>query len=259
MFTGEHFVWAPKLSTRLSDAISAGDLTKYLFKDYFDTLLQLYWDLPLDYQETAIVRPILELQSQQPQVHVMEEVAIQVFVHKLKTRKNVSECDNNAITVEELKRALRLSSRLSHTIPPDIFMEYLFKDYFVALLQPYWDLALDYQETAIFRILKLQSQHPRLNAMKEAAIQVFIDELETPQTTMHATSTSRHDPISPTDIPTTIICSQAGSISPMCPDSNFNLYCSNKLRLFADRAALCALLVQSVVLVVGLYNKCSST
>jgi hypothetical protein len=94
-------------------------------------------------------------------------------------------------------------------------MEYLLKDYFVTLLQFYWDLPLGHQERATFPILELQSQHPQLNDRKEAAIQVFIDELETPQPSMHATSTSRHGPVLPTDIPTTIICSQAGSIPPI--------------------------------------------
>jgi hypothetical protein len=48
MFPGEEFVRASKLSTRLSDTTSAEDFTKDIFKDYFVTLMKLYWDLPLD-------------------------------------------------------------------------------------------------------------------------------------------------------------------------------------------------------------------
>lgn len=84
----------------------------------------------------------------------------------------------------------------------------------------------DYEAATIFRpLLELQPQHPRVNVIKEFATQLNINRLQTPQPTMHATSTSRQDPVSPTGIPMMIIRSYASSNSQMCPDSNFVARC----------------------------------
>jgi hypothetical protein len=62
----ELLVRALKLSTRLPVTITTEDFMAYVFEDYFVLLLQLLWDLPLDYQAATIFRPLLELHSQRP-------------------------------------------------------------------------------------------------------------------------------------------------------------------------------------------------